>query len=93
MSNDDTIAQNTLPMHMLQRAADVINENFPDADAYPVDCIVCIEDHGPDLIDLGIVDAINVINDATVYGALPRGTYLEWVDLHAVRLTRQEVRA
>jgi len=85
------VNNNAVTQHMIAHAIAVINENFPQADAGLGDCPPCIEDHGPDLIDLGgKIDALEVINDATVYGALPRGTYLTYVDTYAVRLTRQE---
>jgi hypothetical protein len=85
------VTNNAVPRHMIDRAVAVINEVLPQADAGIADCPICVEDHGPDLIDLaGKIDALEVINNATVYGALPRGTYLTYVDSYALRLARQE---
>lgn len=72
---------------MVDRATAVINAQFPTADAGIVDCPICVEDHGL-VIDVRNSLADQIVADATVYGALPRGTYLVALNEFTVKLVR-----
>lgn len=75
------------PKHMVQRAVEVINEVFPDAEA-------AIMQPGSkyngyiDIILNGYVDSVLVVNSGTVFGALPRRTWLEPINAVSLRLVR-----
>lgn len=99
---------NEVPRHQIERACQVINEVLlPFIPAALVDCVCCLEDEGLPNDDYGLyilvqpthtmvdgqnLDADRVAADATVYGALPRGTQLNPVSSTLLRLVKQVTR-
>jgi hypothetical protein len=75
------------PLHMVRHAVSVIEEVFAGLDAKVIDHRDCGEGLK---IGINVGDAYEIADDATVHGALPRGTYLEVINGECLRLVRSE---
>lgn len=82
------VRQMSTPKHMVAHAVKVINETFgPYSPATLIDWSYCGDGYAINVEETGI-DAHDVSANATVHGALPRGTFLEPINGVSLRLVR-----
>lgn len=75
------------PKHLVVQAIKSINAVLPAAEASLIDWSDCGDGYAI-LTEDGQYDAIEISSNATVHGALPKGTYLEAINCASLRLVR-----